>query len=364
LTDIGRAVETHVAIERHDAAAILSLARPDALNAISADMRRSLTRALTGYGRDPGLYAVVLKSAVAGVFSVGGDVREILAAATEDAASGRQALAEEYMLCWIAECLSKPTVSLINGQVMGTGAGISLYNTHRVAGEGYRFSMPETRLGYFPDCGLCRTFARLPDCIGLYLGLTGQVLRRADALALGLVTHCIPSAQFAEIELRLADADPIDPLLDERHVDPGPAPLIEGSGRIARYFAAPSLAECLARLRKPEAADREFASATLDILARRSPTALAVTDRMIRLAGGLDLAQALSLDHCVGSRMLFRSDFREGVRAHLADKDDAPRWSPDRIEDVGEGLLDELFTPMTEGGLELPPREAMQAARV
>ena len=86
----------------------------------------------------------------------------------------------------------KPTVSLIDGVVVGSGVGISLYGTHRVAGERYRFAMPETGIGLFPDVGVAWAFARLPDEIGMYLGLTGRSIGRADAYRLGLATHCIP----------------------------------------------------------------------------------------------------------------------------------------------------------------------------
>ena len=61
-----------------------------------------------------------------------------------------KSLAEEYALNWLLECFTKPTVSLIDGVAMGSGVGISLYGTHRVAGERYRFAMPETGIGLFP----------------------------------------------------------------------------------------------------------------------------------------------------------------------------------------------------------------------
>ena len=61
-----------------------------------------------------------------------------------------KSLAAEYALNWQLECFTKPTVSLIDGVVIGSGVGISLYGTHRVAGERYRFAMPETGIGLFP----------------------------------------------------------------------------------------------------------------------------------------------------------------------------------------------------------------------
>ena len=356
--------DEHVRIERTGAAAIVTLARPAARNALSIAMRARLMTAISGYGRDPSLYAVIIRSAVPGAFSVGGDVREMTALAAQNLAAARQGLADELRLCWVAECTSKPTVSLIDGQVMGTGVGISLYNTHRVAGERYTFSMPETQIGYFPDCGVARAFGRMPAGIGLYLGLTGAAIGPADALALGLVTHVIPAIRHAEIEAALVDADPIDPLLDERHVDPGPPPLMADAERIARFFGAPSLAEILARLRAAGGADRPFADEALATLAPRSPLALAVTDRMIRRAGGMSIDEALAQDWRLAYRFLETPDFGEGVRAFLRDRDRAPKWSPARPEDVTETMLDRLFAPLGEAELGLASRAEMQADRV
>lgn len=352
-----------IRIERRGSAAIVTLDRPAALNALSIGMRATLAKAVAGFGRDPLLYAVVLKSAVPGAFSVGGDVREITSLAASDIAAARQGLADELKLCWLMECLWKPAVSFIDGRVMGTGVGISLYNTHRVAGEHYRFSMPETQIGYFPDCGVVHAFARMPHCLGLYLGLTGHAIGAADAYALGLVTHCIPMTQIAGIEARIGDADPVDPILDDAHIDPGPSPLLADAPMIERIFAASSLPEIIRRLEAPSAPDAEFRARTLALLRARSPIALAVTDRMIRNARNLDIRDCLIQDYRLAHRFAGLADFREGVRAFLIDKDAKPAWQPARIEDVSHEMLNAFFAPLGAAELALPTRDAMQAAR-
>ena len=78
----------------------------------------------------------------------------------EDRARAREAFRDEYALNWLHECFSKPTISLIDGPVMGSGVGISLFGTHRVAGEKYRFAMPETAIGLFPDIGAAWPLSR------------------------------------------------------------------------------------------------------------------------------------------------------------------------------------------------------------
>ena len=352
-----------IVLDRRGAAAVARLQRPDRLNALSQAMQVALKGWYPRLARDAGVYAVVLRSGIEGVFSVGGDVREILDLAAGDVAAAREALASELELCWLHECFSKPTVALIDGLVMGTGVGITLYGTHRVAGEGYRFRMPETAIGYFPDCGVAHAFARMPHGIGMYLGLTGATAGPADAVALGLATHFIPRAAHDDVEACLAEADPVDPVLDARHQHPGEGPLLAGAERIARYFAAPSLSEIVGRLAHPRAEDAAWAAETLTILEARAPLALALTFRAIRTATGLDIREALIQDYRLAWRLVADPDFREGATAVLIEKSRRPRWRHGRISDVPEGLVTDHFASLGANELKLPTRDLMQSAR-
>jgi len=148
------------------AAARVTLNRPHALNALTTPMRAAMASAFRRWARDADLYAVIISSASDRAFCAGGDLREMTEWGSNRRAEAVKSLAEEYALNWLLECFTKPTVSLINGVVMGSGVGISLYGTHRVAGEGYRFAMPETGIGLFPDDGVSWAFALMPDAIG------------------------------------------------------------------------------------------------------------------------------------------------------------------------------------------------------
>lgn len=351
-------------IARRGAAGTIVLQRPEAQNALSVAMRADLLQAFPMWARDPGVYAVISRSTVPKAFSVGGDIREMSRLMRDDPVAARQGLADELRLCWLHECFSKPTVSLIDGVVMGTGVGISLYGTHRVAGAGYRFAMPEARLGYFPDCGVTQVFAQMPDRIGLYLGLTGRTIGPADALHLGLVTHCIDAKHFPAIEAQIADADPVDPVLDDLHQDPGPPPIAADSQQIARYFGAPSLLAIVASLKAAPAADRAWADAVLADIGRGSPLALRVTEAAIRRAASLDLRATLAQDYRLAYRLVEEADIQSGVRATLIDKTGTPRWQYERIEDVSDARVKAFFASLGEAELALPTRVEMQAARV
>jgi enoyl-CoA hydratase len=351
-------------IESKGSCAVITLNRPRALNAINTAMRTRLAEAYPRFARDPQIYCVVIQSASEKAFSAGGDVREIVRWGREDRDAARRALKEEYSLNWLHECFSKPTISLIDGAVMGSGVGITLFGTHRVAGERYRFAMPETAIGLFPDVGVAWSLSRLPHSIGMYLGLTGRSIGAADAYALGLLTHCIPAARFEEIKAALIDTWPVDTVLDERHVDPGPGELSHYAPIIDGCFSAPSVEEIITRLDGIAGSDRAWAQAVIAELNSRSPISLKVTHRHIRGAANLDLRQTLAVDYRLACHFLDGHDFYEGVRAALIDKDGHPRWQPAKLQDVSEAMVEDQFAPLGEDDLDLPTRPQMQAARV
>lgn len=345
------------------AAGVIALNRPGALNALTSVMRTSIGRAFAAWARDPQVYAAVILSETDRAFCAGGDVREMAACGRQSLEAAQAMLAAEYALNWQLDCFSKPAIALIDGMVMGSGVGISIYGTHRVAGERYRFAMPEAGIGLFPDDGVSWLFARMPDEIGMYLALTGRSLGRADAYRLGLVTHCLPAAQFAEVRSAIADADPVDPVLDTRHVDCGPGELEVLRPAIARCFAGDSVEAIVASLEAENGEARTWAEGVLQDLRRCSPTSLKVTHRHVRLAKGLDLAATLAQDYRLACRFMEGHDFYEGVRAALIDRDRAPRWQPARLADVTDAMVDAYFAPLGAAELQLTSRAEMQAVR-
>ncbi len=357
------APESDIVAGLEGAAGVVTLNRPRALNALSAAMRATITEAFAAWARDPQVYAAAIVSTTDRAFCAGGDVREVVECGRRDAEEARRMLAAEYALNWQLDCFTKPTVSLIDGVVMGSGVGISLYGTHRVAGERYRFAMPETGIGLFPDDGVSWVFARLPDEIGMYLALTGRSLGRADAYRLGLVTHCLPAGQFAEVLGGLRAADPVDPMLDARHVDPGHGELDALRPAVARWFGGDSVEAIVSDLESERGAERVWAEGVLKDLAQRSPTSLKITHRHVREARGLDLRATLAQDYRLACRFILGHDFHEGVRATLIDRDHAPKWEPARLADVSDLKIEAYFATLGAAELQLAPRSEMQAVR-
>jgi enoyl-CoA hydratase len=352
-----------VRVERKGALVNFVLNRPNVLNAFDDDMRRILTEEMPRIARNPDIYVVLLTSASAKAFCAGGDVRSLAAEAKRDMAKTRQYFANEYQLDWLLDCFSKPSISLIDGICMGSGAGLTSFNTHRVAGENYKWAMPETAIGLFPDVGIAHVLARMPGSMGLYLGLTGRSVNRADAHWLGLATHCISSAHFGKIASLLAEAEPIDPLLDGLHEEQCAGPLQNEASLIRDFFSGASIDQIVETLQRAQGAAKAWAEATLAGLLKRSPMSLAITDRHIREARKLDLRQTLIQDFRLAWRCLEAPDFSEGVRAALIDKDNRPKWSPPLLDLVTAEMVQSYFAPLGDDDLHLLSRDDMQAAR-
>lgn len=344
------------------AAAVITLDRPKTLNALTSRMRRRISDAIPVFARDPNIYAVILQSTSPKAFCAGSDVREILGLADRGIDDALAEFAEEYRMNWLLECFSKPTISLINGMVMGGGVGLTGYNTHRIAGENYSWAMPETIIGLFPDVGVAHALSRLGPT-GQYLALTGRSIRRADAFRLGLASHCIDSVHFPQIAAELALANTVDPLVDGLHRDPGAGELGPYAELIDRAFRAASVEDILEQLERETGAQRDWAQGVITDLRKRAPLSLKVTHRHVREAASMDIKTALEADYRLARAFLADHDFREGVRAALIDKDGAPAWRPARLEDVSAVSLAPYFTALSRP-LDLPTREDMQRARV
>src|SRR3954470_9948562 len=240
---------SEILFERRGAAGIVTLNRPKALNAVTHDMVRALARQLEAWANDPAVTRVVITAAGERAFSAGGDIRALY----ELGRAGRQAEAltfwrDEYPLNALIKRYPKPYVALIDGIVMGGGVGVSVHGSHRVAGDKFLFAMPEVGIGFFPDVGATYALPRLPGRTGTYLALTGERVRTADALALGLATHAVPSAGLAALREALCAGEPVEEALAAASRAPGAAPLARERLVIDACFSGASVAEILERL--------------------------------------------------------------------------------------------------------------------
>ncbi len=332
--------------------AFITLNRPAALNALSFDMLTELRELLRSFAGDGQIRAVVLRGAGEKAFCAGGDIRALYESFTTSGTLHQRFFAAEYPLDYLLYSYPKPYAVLMDGITMGGGMGLAQGSTLRIVGDRTRIAMPEVGIGLFPDVGASYFLSRLPGSLGPYLALTGTQVRGADALYARLADVYLPSqavASFAgDLESLIWTDDPAADLRRFVHA------------RAAQGLAAPSLsllrpaidlhfsqATVLAILASLDAETREeyadWAAQTAKLMRSRSPTMMSVTLRQLQRGKSMSLADCFRMELGMVEQCFEQGDFIEGVRALIIDKDNSPRWTPGRLEDVAKASVDAFF---------------------
>ena len=292
----------------------LRLNRPRAINALSLPMIEALARALDDFADDSRVARVELTGAGERGLCAGADVRQL----REAVLAGDDTdpfFAAEYALNVRILTYPKPVTAVMAGITMGGGMGVSMHASDRVVTPASELAMPETQIGFFPDVLARWQLSRMPDEIGTHLALTGSPVGAGDALWLGLADRC--------------DETPAQAVLPAR------------AGWIGECYAGDDAATIVQRL---EAHPDPEARAAGAVLRARCPLSVAVALAAVRKAKTARSADELLSEELNLARALVREpDFAEGVRAQLVDKDRAPRWSHDRIEDVTTAEVEACF---------------------
>lgn len=337
----------YVVTEVRGQVGMLTLNRPQAINALTLDMVRSLRAQLRQWQSDPDVLAVAIrgstKEGVFGHFCAGGDIRFLHRAGSVGDPQLEDFFTEEYALNHLIFSYPKPYIAFMDGIVMGGGMGISQGASWRLVTERSKLAMPETLIGLFPDVGGGYFLSRCPGVVGEWLGLTGESLGAADALHVGLADGFIHS-QAQELlwqelgQHRFADSDAVQAWV-QTHTS---AAVPDQNARIPmadieRFFSLPTVTEMMEALERDTS---EWAQRTAHALRQRSPLMLHVVLEQIRRARKLDMAQDLRMERGMVRYCFYgrpgQSETLEGIRALAVDKDHQPRWSPARIEDVSD----------------------------
>ena len=333
---------------------LITLNRPQALNALSLAMIRDMTTLLNHWATRPEIEAVAVLGAgregKAPAFCAGGDIRFFHQAAHAGDSALGDFFTEEYRLNHLIHGYPKPYIALMDGVVMGGGMGISQGAKLRVLSEHSKLAMPETGIGLFPDVGGGYFLAQCPGYVGEWLALTGHAIAAGDALEWGLGDVFVRSEQWpALIEDLRHGAQPsaehvVATVMERADLAPASDPKAAAE-RIDRHFGLPTVAAILDSL---AAAGDDWALQTRAGLLKRSPTMMAVTLELVRRGRKLSLADDLRLErdlvhHSFHMRGSARSETVEGIRALAVDKDHHPRWSPATVAEVDPAEVAAFF---------------------
>ena len=198
-----------VTVERDGNVAVVTMNRPEAMNALSSALREELAKAMVAVDADDSIHAVVLTGAGQRAFTAGLDLKEL---GTQGLGAANAETPQANPVKAIEQC-RKPVIGAINGVAITGGFEVAVACDILVASENARFADTHARVGIMPGWGLSQKLSRL---IGISrakeLSLSGNFLDAQTACAWGLVNHVVPAEELLTVAKKLAadiaSADP------------------------------------------------------------------------------------------------------------------------------------------------------------
>ena len=195
--------------EKKDHLAILTLNRPDAMNAMNAAMRREMGEAFVDFRDDADAWVLVITGAGDRAFCAGMDLREMasrLAGGAPQQGTPRQPEAPVASLMAGNVEIWKPIIAAINGVAVGGGLETALACDIRIAADSARMGLSEPKRGIIPGGG---GLARLPRLVPLgsamEILLTGDLISAQEAYRIGMVNQVVPAAELMAAANKMAE---------------------------------------------------------------------------------------------------------------------------------------------------------------
>ena len=328
-----------------------------ALNALNLEMIELLYNQLLDWQSDEHVSMVLLQGAGDKAFCAGGDVVSLFNAMHTGEPSNyiETFFTKEYRLDYLIHNYAKPLCVWGNGIIMGGGLGLMAGASHRVLTESSRIAMPEITIGLYPDVGGSYFLNKMPAQVGLFLGLTGASLNAQDALYIGLGDTVIEHQFKSELIDSLISTKWSTNAAENHQVlshllttfnaksDINQPSNVESHNAV---FAA--MAEVDALADKVEAilsfeTDDKWLTRAQKALSHGSPLSAHLVYQQLKRANGLSLKDCFQMELGMSVRCGQLGEFKEGVRALLIDKDNAPHWQFDAISNVDSDVIESFF---------------------
>ncbi len=193
-----------VLVEKSDGVALVTLNRPDRLNAMSMELMYALVDELRTLATDRAVGCVVLTGA-GRAFCAGGDIQAMVAEEPMTYEEEVEQQQEIHQASALLHTMRKPTIAMVNGHAVGAGLSLALACDLRVAGESAKFGTAFMRVGFAGDFGgtwLLTSIVGTAKARELYF--TAEIQNAQAALELGLANRVVPDAELREHTLELA----------------------------------------------------------------------------------------------------------------------------------------------------------------
>ncbi len=330
------------------------------LNSLTLNMVEKMLATLRDWRDRSDVACVFIRGAGEKALCAGGDVQALYRSSTEQP-GGPCEYAEaffetEYRVDYLLNQFGKPVIVWGHGIVMGGGLGVFSAGSYRVVTEKSRLAMPEITIGLYPDVGGSYFLNRMPGNSGAFLALTGASFNAADALYLGLAEGFIEQ-QYLEPVLDALVAEAWSTSVGDNHErvfellrsfvvrseEARPVGNVEAvSGEIDALFQAAddaSLVEAITALEN----DNPWLQKAAATLAAGSPLSARLILEQLRRSKSKNLKEVFQAELTLSTNIVRRSEFAEGVRALLIDKDKNPQWEHDSAAAVPAADIEAHF---------------------
>ncbi len=187
-------------VETRGRVGLITLHRPEALNALNRELTTELTAALKSFEADDGIGAIVL-TGHGKAFAAGADIKEMAGKGFADV------YGEDFITATWEELTRtrKPVIAAVNGFALGGGCEMAMMCDTIFASEAAKFGQPEIKLGVIPGAGGTQRLTRfVGKAVAMDLTLTGRMIDAAEALRIGLVARVYPAEQLVEEAVKAA----------------------------------------------------------------------------------------------------------------------------------------------------------------
>lgn len=346
-------MEKEILYGKRGGVGILTLHRPNKLNALNPQMIEELSRILREAEADPDIRLLVLEGSGDRAFCAGGDIRT----AYERCLEGKKeevmcAFRKEYEVDLHLARYSKPILTYMNGITMGGGVGLSINTDFRLVNESTRWAMPEMKIGFFPDVGVSYHLSRLSYGIGEYLALTSASIGADDCIFLDFADIKIRSEDYASIKEEIVhliehypSSGDIRAGMEEffrKYALPREIGETERQSKnIEAHFYGKNFSELLASLRSD--AEDDFSKKVLQEFEENSPLSMRVTLEQLKKSRNKTFEECLEQDLILVRRFTEEHDFYTGIRTKMIEKREHSDWSVSLEEEIPQHRIDCFF---------------------
>lgn len=193
----------NIILEKQERVAILTVNRPQALNALNQDTLLEIDRAVSEVARDDQADLLIITGSGEKAFVAGADIAHMQ---NFNSIEGRRFGLLGQKVFRNIETLEKPTIAAVNGFALGGGCELAMCCDFRIASTKAKFGQPEVTLGITPGFGGTQRLARLVGAgIAKQLLFTGETIDAAEALRIGLVNRIVEPPQLMEVVKTIAN---------------------------------------------------------------------------------------------------------------------------------------------------------------